>query len=163
MFASLFSFPDPVNEVSSRILAGCILVLCLVALLTKQPWLVAAMSYGFIARVLTGPSLSPLGQLVTRVLTPASKLQAVYCPGPPKRFAQLIGAVVCACACFAAFSQHWLTASILLTALALFAFLEAAFAWCAGCKLFSLMIKAGLIPDHVCQRCNNISKEVPVG
>jgi hypothetical protein len=162
MFAGLFSFPDPVNEVASRILAGCVFALCLAALLTKQPWLIAAISYGFVARVLTGPSLSPLGQLVTRVLTPLSGLQAAYCPGPPKRFAQSIGAVISASACWAAFNQYWLATSMLLLVLALFAFLEAAFGWCAGCRVFSLLIRAGLVPDDVCQRCNNISKEAPV-
>ena len=35
-----------------------------------QPWILVVLAYGFVARVLTGPTLSPLGQFVTRVLTP---------------------------------------------------------------------------------------------
>ena len=35
-----------------------------------QPVLLVLLTYGFVARVLTGPTLSPLGQFVTRVLTP---------------------------------------------------------------------------------------------
>ena len=42
--------------------------------------------------MLTGPTLSPLGQLVTRVLTPRLPFAPKYVPGPPKRFAQGIGA-----------------------------------------------------------------------
>ena len=49
-------------------------------------------AYGFWARVLTGPTLSPLGQLVTRVITPRLDLASRPVPGPPKRFAQGIGA-----------------------------------------------------------------------
>ena len=44
------------------------------------------LAYGFVARVLTGPTLSPLGQLVTRVVTPALDIEARPVPGPPKRF-----------------------------------------------------------------------------
>ena len=50
------------------------------------------LAYGFVARVLTGPTLSPLGQLVTRVLTPRLPFAPKYVAGPPKRFAQGIGA-----------------------------------------------------------------------
>src|SRR6187402_1461772 len=63
-----------------------------VAIALDQRWLIAVIAYGFVARVLTGPTLSPLGQLVTRVLTPALPFEPKYGPGPPKRFAQGIGA-----------------------------------------------------------------------
>jgi hypothetical protein len=53
--------------------------------------LLAPLAYGFVARVLTGPTLSPLGQLVTRVVTPRLPVAPRPVPGPPKRFAQGIG------------------------------------------------------------------------
>ena len=59
-----------------------------------QPWLTLFLAYGFLARVLTGPTLSPLGQLVTRVGTPRLGLEPRPVPGPPKRFAQGIGATL---------------------------------------------------------------------
>ena len=90
----LFSFPDPVNEVSARLVAGGVVVLGILAITLQQPWLLLVLAYGFVARVLTGPSLSPLGQLSTRVLTPNLPFAAKYVPGPPKRFAQGIGATL---------------------------------------------------------------------
>ncbi len=45
--------------------------MCVATLVFDQRWLIVVLAYGFVARVLTGPTLSPLGQLVTRVLTPA--------------------------------------------------------------------------------------------
>ena len=54
--------------------------------------LLVLLTYGFVARVLTGPTLSPLGQFVTRVLTPRLPFAPKLVPGPPKRFAQAIGA-----------------------------------------------------------------------
>ncbi|MSV45711.1 MAG: DUF4395 family protein, partial [Actinobacteria bacterium] len=67
MIASLFSFPNPVNEVSARLVAGAVVLIALAAIIFAQPWIMVVLAYGFIARVLTGPSLSPLGQFVTRV------------------------------------------------------------------------------------------------
>ena len=88
----LFSFPNPVNELSARLVAGAVVVLAAAALVFDQLWLLIPLAYGFLARVLTGPTLSPLGLLVTRVVTPRLPLPAKYVAGPPKRFAQGIGA-----------------------------------------------------------------------
>src|SRR4249920_3400580 len=91
--ARLFWFPNPVNEVSSRLVAGGVVLLALTIIIFDQPWLTALLAYGFVARVLTGPKLSPLGQLVTRVITPRLRVAPKLVAGPPKRFAQGIGAV----------------------------------------------------------------------
>jgi hypothetical protein len=92
--ARLLSFPNPVNEVSARLVAGGVVIMCAVAITLDQRWLISVIAYGFVARVLTGPTLSPLGQLVTRVITPLLGVAAKPVPGPPKRFAQGIGAVL---------------------------------------------------------------------
>lgn len=65
----MFSFPDSVNEVSARLVAAGVAVLSLAMILLgcRGSRLIA---YGFVARVLSGPTLSPLGQLVTRVIVP---------------------------------------------------------------------------------------------
>ena len=67
---SVFSFPNPVNEVAARVVAGGVVVLCVLAIALRQQWLLVLLAYGFWARVLTGPTLSPLGQLATRVIVP---------------------------------------------------------------------------------------------
>src|SRR4029453_10369252 len=92
--ARLFSFPHPVNEVSARLVAGGVVIMSVAAIVSGQAWLTAIIAYGFVARVLTGPKLSPLGLLVTRVITPRLPVRARLVPGPPKRFAQGIGAVL---------------------------------------------------------------------
>ena len=66
----LLSFPDPVNEVSARLVAAGVVIMCLLTIGLNIRWATAVIAYGFVARALTGPKLSPLGQLVTRVLTP---------------------------------------------------------------------------------------------
>ena len=52
-----------------------------------QPLITLLLAYGFIARVLAGPRLSPLAILVTKVIVPKVGLPYRPVEGPPKRFA----------------------------------------------------------------------------
>jgi len=154
---SLFSFPNPVNETSARFVAGVVAVLAVVTIAFQQGWLIPALAYGFVARALTGPTLSPLGLLATRVVTPRLDVRHRYSPGPAKRFAQTIGAVftVTATLLYWGAGQH--TAAFALVAvLAVFASLEAAFGLCVGCKAFSLGVRLGLVPPQVCEECARV-------
>ena len=90
---TVFAFPNPVNEYAARITAGLVVLLSPVTLLTGFGWGLAAIAAGFWLRVLFGPRISPLALLSVKVLTPRlGKTRLV--PGPPKRFAQGIGAAV---------------------------------------------------------------------
>ena len=79
---SLFSFPNPVNEVSARLVAAGVVLMSVLTIAFDLKWLTVVIAYGFVARVLTGPTLSPLGQLVTRVITPRLGLAARPVAGP---------------------------------------------------------------------------------
>jgi hypothetical protein len=151
---TLFSFPNPVNEVSARLVAAGVLVMSLAAIVLGQPWIAVVIAYGFVARVLTGPTLSPLGQLVTRVITPRLNVAPRPVPGPPKRFAQGMGAVFSVTAAVLGVGLGLDTAAYaLLGLLVVAATLESVFAFCIGCKLFALLMRAGVIPEAVCERC----------
>jgi len=155
--ASLFSFPDPVNEISARVVAGGVVVLSALTLALDSPLLRVALAYGFLARVLTGPTLSPLGQAATRLLTPRLGLSPRPVPGPPKRFAQAIGLAFSAGSAVLALGFGLtLAADIVLAALIVAATLESVFGLCLGCRAFALAMRAGLIPEAVCERCGDI-------
>ena len=157
---ALFTFPNPVNEVSARLVAGGVVLMSLAAIVFDQPWLTAVIAYGFVARVLTGPTLSPLGQLVTRVITPRLPIAAKPVAGPPKRFAQGMGAVMSvAAAVFALGFGEPGAAYVLLGLLATAATLEAVFAYCLGCRIFAVLMRVGVVPAEVCERCNNLWAE----
>lgn len=153
---SLFAFPDPVDEVSARLVAAGVVAMAATALIFGLRWLTAVLAYGFVARVLTGPTLSPLGQLVTRVVRPHLRVPPRFVPGPPKRFAQGVGAVVSTItAALALGLDQWGAAQFLLGLMVVFASLEAAFRLCVGCKVFAALMRAGIIPETVCERCAN--------
>lgn len=152
--ASIIGFPDPVDEVSARLVAGGVVGLAVVTIGLDQPWLTAVLAYGFVARVLTGPRLSPLGLLVTRVVRPRIPAPPRYVPGPPKRFAQAMGAAFTTTAAVLALGLGWEgPAYAVLGLLVGAASLEAFLGFCLGCKIFALLMRAGLIPREVCQRC----------
>ena len=155
--ASIIGFPDPVNEISARVVAAGVLVLSVTAIALDQPWLTAVIAYGFVARVLTGPTLSPLGQLATRVVTPRLPFAPRPVPGPPKRFAQGIGAVVSVTAAVLALGFGLEGAAYaVLGVLVVAAGLESALGFCIGCRMFALLVRAGVLPDTVCERCANL-------
>lgn len=152
----LIGFPDPVNEVSARLVAAGVVIMAIAAIVLDWKWLTAVIAYGFVARVLTGPKASPLGLLVTRVLTPRLPFEAKLIAGPPKRFAQGIGVAFSVGTLLLTITGHWFGAQVLLAMLSGAAFLEAAFGICLGCIAFAGLMHVGVIPEEVCERCNNI-------
>ena len=154
---ALFSFPNPVNETSARLVAGAVAVLAVLTVAFQQGWLLPVLAYGFLARVLTGPTLSPLGLLATRVVTPRLNVRHRYAPGPAKRFAQAIGAVFTVTATLLYYAAGQRAAAFALVGvLAVFASLEAAFGLCVGCKAFYLGMRLGLVPPAVCEDCARV-------
>jgi hypothetical protein len=154
--AALFSFPNPVNEVSARLVAAGVVVMCVLTIALDVRWATVVIAYGFVARVLSGPTLSPLGQFVTRVVTPRLGLRERPVAGPPKRFAQAIGVVFSLTALILAGLGWWTAAEVYLGLLAAAAFLESALGLCLGCKAFAVLMRVGVVPEEVCERCNDI-------
>lgn len=154
---SLFSFPNPVNEVSARLVATGVVLMAATIIIFDVRWLTLVLAYGFVARVLTGPTLSPLGLLVTRVVTPRLGLAPRYVAGPPKRFAQGIGVLFSVTAVVLTYvAGSFLAAQVVLGLLLVAASLEAFAGFCLGCWMFGLLMRAGVIPPEVCERCNDI-------
>jgi hypothetical protein len=159
----LFSFPNPVNEVAARSVAAGVAIVGVTTIVLSvtvgRAWLAlsAVLAYGFVARVAAGPTLSPLGQFATRVLAPRLG-RAKQVPGPPKRFAQAMGAAmsIAAVVLHFGFGLDWAALGVL-GLLTVAAVLESAFALCLGCLAFAALMRAGLIPEETCAACNDIS------
>ena len=154
---AIVGFPNPVDEVSARLVAGCVVLLSLLTVLAQWKWGTALIAVGFLLRVISGPTLSPLGQLVTKVIRPRLAIEPRECPGPPKRFAQAIGFVFSATAAVLWIGFGLSTAATAVMAGLIFAASLEAFAGiCLGCKAFGLLMTLGLIPEPVCERCSSV-------
>ncbi|MFF1251353.1 DUF4395 domain-containing protein [Pseudarthrobacter sp. NPDC058329] len=153
---SLFAFPNPVNEYAARVTAGLVVLLALATAAAGSGWGLLAIAVGFWLRLLFGPRVSPLALLSVKVIAPRlGRVKLV--PGPPKRFAQGMGAVVSTAALVlftaGAAPAAWTVLAILTVA----ASLEAFAGFCLGCVIFGFLQRRGLIPEEVCEACNNIS------
>jgi hypothetical protein len=154
------SFPRVVNEKAARTVAGGVALTAIVVLATGWHWVLLPLAYGFWARVLYGPRFSPLAQLATRVVAP--RLGApVDVPGPPKRFAQAIGAALTTAAAAGALVLDLpALTTALLAALVVAAGLESVAGLCLGCKAFALLMRAGVVPETVCLECADLSRRL---
>lgn len=160
--SSFFSFPNPVNDKAARTVAAVVLAEVIVTLVTGWYWLLIPLAYGFWARVLTGPRLSPVAWAAMHVIAPRLG-ERVPVPGPPKRFAQAMGTAMSSLALlFGLILGDHTIADVLLALFVVAAGLESIFGVCIGCRAFALLMRLGVIPEHVCTDCADISGRLGV-
>lgn len=152
----VFAFPNPVNEYAARITAGLVVILAVTTLLTSWGGGLVALAAGFWLRVLFGPRISPLALLSVKVLAPRIG-RAKLVPGPPKRFAQGVGAALTSAAVVLFFTGFQPAAWVLLALLIVAASLESLAGFCLGCAIFGFLQRRGFIPADVCEACADIS------
>jgi len=120
-------------------------------------WMLAPLTYGFAARVATGPTMSPLGQFAVRVAAPRLTAWQKFVPGPPKRFAQFIGLSFCIATDTVSYINGFGVAQWILLPLAFAASLEGFLGFCLGCTLFGWGIRLGVVPEKICVECGDLS------
>ncbi|TAM92130.1 MAG: DUF4395 domain-containing protein [Jatrophihabitans sp.] len=163
---AILGFPDPVNEKAARAVAGQVALAGVAVLVIAAAaggawlWLSALLAAGFLARVLTGPTLSPFGQVATRVIAPRLG-PAKPVAGAPKRFAQGIGLAVTTAATALMASGHPAGTVVLLVLLVAAATLECVFAFCMGCQIFAVLMRLGVIPERICVECADVRLRAP--
>jgi hypothetical protein len=151
------AFPNPVDEVAARTVAAGVVAMA-VGVLAGQRWLLVPLAYGFVARVLAGPRFSPLALVATRLVAPRFAARPV--PGPPKRFAQAIGASFTVAALGLQIAGAGTAASVLVALILVAASLESGLGLCIGCRAFALLMRTGIIPERVCAECADISRRL---
>ena len=151
----LLTFPNPVNEYAARSVAGMVVLLSIATVVFQSPWLLWALALGFLARVASGPRFSPFGQLAVRVIAPRIG-PAKLVPGPPKRFAQSIGATFSVGALVAYYLGAPVVSWVLVGFIIVAAVLESVFGFCLGCAIFGRLQAMGVIPESVCEACNDV-------
>ncbi|MBL0956136.1 MAG: DUF4395 domain-containing protein [Leptospira sp.] len=150
-------YPDVVNENVTRIVASTVVVLGVITILFPNLVVLGLLLLGFLLRLSYGPKWEPFAFFTSRYLVPWLGISFVPSAGPPKRFAQLIGFSFSLTAIVLFLNGFFLSYQIVLATLVFFASLESFLGWCAGCFMFGLLMKAGIIPEEVCERCNNLN------
>ena len=154
----MLGFPDLVNEKAARVVAGGVAIISVVTLVTGWHWLLVPMAVGFLARVLTGPKLSPLGQLATEGRGTPTRPPEVRAWSTQALRERLIGLVITSVAAVASLSldQPGLGAGAPRRPRRCSPLLESVAGLCVGCWVFALLMRLGLIPERTCVACADI-------
>ena len=153
----LFAFPNPVNEKAARAVAGVVLATVLVILATGWYWLLVPLDLRVLGTGADRSDAQPARVGGAERDRAAAGGEAPG-PGPPKRFAQGMGALMSTLTLILAFVVGSHTAAdVVLGLFVVAAGLESIVGYCLGCKVFGLLMRAGIVPESVCAECADIT------
>lgn len=133
---AFFSFPAEVNERAARIVAGVVASSIALSIALDARPVVVILAIGFWLRTAFGPRISPLARLAVML---APRLgPAVLVPGPPKRFAQTLGAIFTTTSAILLYTGSPIIGWSLAGMVALLASFESALAACLGCWIYGV-------------------------
>ena len=121
--------------------AGLTSIVLILALITRSPFFIAIQLIQFGIGAFAGPPNSPYAWLYKRFVQPRLSRDFDAEDVRPPQFAQFVGFIFALLATVGAVTHTWPLFTIA-TALALFAaFLNAAFGYCLGCKIYLLGVR----------------------
>eukprot|EP01134_Creolimax_fragrantissima_P006246 CFRG6246T1 len=158
----VFAFPDTLNSNTIRVKAVLIFVTAVCGAVfwdsRGMHWVICGLMADFILSFFFGGAFSLLANLADIV---TCRMKPKWVAGPPKQFAALCGIVFSGTATALFFGGNGTKTTDILGAifcamLAGASGMEAFLDFCAGCAIFSLMIRLGLIRDavykmHICR------------
>jgi hypothetical protein len=131
--------PDRVNENVTRLVAGYTLLLTPVLLYLKADFFFFLMAADFTIRAFTKDGYSLLRHLA-KATADYVGLQSQLIDAAPKRFAAGVGMVFCVMIAVLQIMQYHTAAVIIGGILMVCAFLEAVFAYCVGCIVYTYLV-----------------------
>ncbi len=149
-------FPATVNEKAARVVASGVVAQAVLFLAFRWSFLLLTLAFGFLARVIAGPTFSPLARLAVHVVAPQLGEPRIVA-GSPKRFAQGIGLVVSSVASVGWFAGAPAVAVAAMAILVFAASLEAGLGFCLGCWMYGHLVRFGVLPESSCVECSDIS------
>ncbi len=142
-----------VDEAVVRGVALQVFLIAVVVFLLKSPIPVLFLAADFLLRLAGLSRFSPLAFVARSIIVPLRVFRRRRITARPKRFAAGIGFTISLTA--ALFYWFDLPAGMLVSIglLAFFSFLEAFLKFCAGCRIFSLLIRLGIASEDLCTDC----------
>ncbi len=149
-------FPLFISESVVRSVAFQVLLLTALAILLRSPWIALFLALDFALRSIVTPKISPLALIARKLIVPRVRKKRAPMPFRPKRFAAAIGLTMSVAACIFGFTGIYPGFYIVLGILALFSSLEGFVGFCAGCKIFVILMKLRIISVDNCPECANL-------
>lgn len=129
-----------INAKQVRINAALVFVTSLTAAVLNMPVLLLILCYDFYCRGFLNKKISVLNG-ISKYAVEVFELPFQAENRAPKRFAARIGFIMAVFAVFFGFLGFTKTFIAITSILVLFSFLEAAFSFCAGCVVYTLLVK----------------------
>ena len=121
-----------------RLIATQVIAIALLLLFTQHLLFAFILLFDFTARVLNFKHLSPFA-FISKNIIGHFQIKAELCDEAPKRFALYLGLTIVSLLTLFYIFKLTIIASTLLIILLICAFLEAAFDYCIGCKVYYLL------------------------
>lgn len=145
--------PFRVSEPVVRGVAVQVLILSIITIVSRSYVPAVVLIIDFFIRSILHPRWSLLALVSRKLIVPVAGFRRKQVIFKPKRFAAFIGLTMSALTVLL-FLRGYSTAGLLvISILALFSSLEAFFRFCAGCKIFGLLMKLGLVKEDECPDC----------
>jgi len=131
-----------VDERASRVNGALVVLALALAAFTPYWWFVAYLAIDFAIKVFGGFAFSP-NCIAAGAITRGLRLAPLWIDFAPKRFAAMVGLLMSSAAVVAHLAGSTQVFLGIVGLFALFAFLESAFGFCAGCMIY------GLLPERL--------------
>ena len=118
--------------------AGLTAVVLIIALVTRSPLVIAMQLVQFGIGAFAGPPKSPYAWLYKRLVQPRLSKEFDSEDVRPPQFAQLVGFIFALTATIGALTHTWPLFTIAASFALFAAFLNSAFGYCLGCKVYLL-------------------------
>lgn len=151
MFTTIY--PGKVPEAVVRTTAIEVCVIAVFTIVFASPWLAILLVLDFGARGFLNPKLSPLAMITRNVWVPLFRLKGPQIFYTPKKFAARIGFILALAASVLLLVNKIAAGSTILGILALFSFMEGAFGYCVGCKIYGFLVGRGILDGSDCRDC----------
>jgi hypothetical protein len=148
-----FKFPAMIKEHFVRGVAVQVFVLSIVIIFTNSQIVIYFLILDFLTRAFITPKASLLAFLSRFIFAPLFRFPIKSIYAAPKKFAAGIGLLMSVGAAIFGFFDLTLWVGLLMGVLALFAFLEGFFNFCAGCKIYGFLSRLKIIKDDSCPDC----------
>jgi len=156
-------FPIFIAENRVRGIAALVFLVAVSALVLRSPWFTLFLAIDFATRALLTPKASLIGIISGKLIAPVIRKKRNPVPFRPKRFAAIIGLALSIAGFLFALFEIYIGLYIVIGALAVFSALEAFAGFCAGCKMFAILMRLHIIPLDSCPECENLLERQRAG
>lgn len=133
--------PQQIDARAPRVSAGITTVVLIIALLTHSTWLIMWQLAVFAISAFYSMAKSPYGFIYRTLVRPRLKGEVPLEDSKPPAFAQLVGFGFVLVATIGALAHNWAIFTVATSGCIFAAFLNSAFDYCLGCKIYLLGIR----------------------